>query len=167
MTAHSPPPWLEGRPSTPVPAAPVPPPPTAPRNAGRWVKGMSSPNPNGRPKGIVDTRSRITKALADDGLEIARVVTEAAMAGDLQACSIVLSRISPTLRPEAQPVQFAFEPTASTAQQVEAILAAMAEGAVPVDLGKQLIEAVRALAEVRAIENLEGRIAALEQKEGR
>jgi hypothetical protein len=103
----------------------------------------------------------------DEGLEIARVVTEAAKEGDLQAASIVLARIAPALRPEAPAVEFNFDPQASTSQQVEAILAAMAEGAVPVDLGKQLIEAVRALADVRAIEDLEGRIAALEQKEGR
>lgn len=167
MTEPYPPPWLNGGPSAPVPPAPVPPAPPAPQNAGRWTKGMPSPNPNGRPRGIVDSRSRITKALADDGLEIARVVTEAAIAGDLQACSIVLSRISPALRPEAQPVQFRFDPNASAAKQVEAILSAMAEGAVPVDLGRQLIDAVRALADVRAVENLEERIAALEQKDQR
>jgi len=103
----------------------------------------------------------------DDGLEIARVVTEAAKDGDLTACGMILSRIAPALRPEAQPVQFDFDPSESTTKQVEAILAAMAEGAVPVDLGKQLIEAVRALADVRAVENLEERIAALEQKEAR
>lgn len=165
MTTHIPPPWLDGRPFAPVSAALVQTPTPVPTGNGRWVKGMSSPNPKGRPKGILDTRSRITKALADEGLEIARVVTDAAKEGDLQACSIVLSRISPALRAEAQPVQFDFDRTASTAQQVEAILAAMAEGAVPVDLGKQLIDAVRALADVRAIEDLEGRIAALEQKE--
>ncbi|UUR08237.1 hypothetical protein [Sphingomonas glaciei] len=64
-------------------------------------------------------------------------------------------------------MEFNFNPQASTSQQVEAILAAMAEGSVPVDLGKQLIEAVRALADVRAVENLEERVAALEQKEAR
>lgn len=103
----------------------------------------------------------------DDGLEIARVVTDAAKEGDLQAASLVLSRIAPALRPEAQPIQFAFDPEASTAKQVEAILAAMASGEVPVDLGKQLIDAVKALADVRAVEDLEGRIAALEDKETR
>lgn len=128
---------------------------------------MPSPNPRGRPRGIVDSRSKITKALVDDGLEIARVVTAAAKEGDLQACSMVLSRIAPALRPEAQPVQFDFDPTASTVQQVEAVLAAVANGAVPVDLGKQLIEAVKALADVRALELLEPRIAMLEAKEVR
>lgn len=166
MTTKSLPPWLEGRPSAPVPPALVETPQNPPVTFGRWVKGQSG-NPNGRPPGRVDARTKITRALMEEGLEIARVVTDAAKDGDLTACGMILSRIAPTLRPEAQAVQFAFEPSASTAQQVEAILAAMAEGAVPVDLGKQLIDAVRALADVRAIENLEGRIAALEQKEGR
>jgi hypothetical protein len=101
----------------------------------------------------------------EEGLEIARVVTDAAKEGDLAACGMILSRIAPALRPEASPVTFDFDPDASAARQVEAVLSAMAEGAVPVDLGRQLIEAVRALADVRAIENLEDRIAALEQKE--
>ena len=165
MTTLIPPPWLDNGPSKPVPAAPVPPPPPAPQNAGRWVKGMPSPNRNGRPKGIVDSRSRITKALADDGLEIARVVTEAAKGGDLTACGMILSRISPALRPEAHPVQFGFDPTASTSNQVEAILAAMAEGAVSPDVARLIIDSIKSLADVRAVEDLEGRIAALEQKE--
>ena len=164
MTTKYPPPWLGGGPSAPTAALPVPTPEPAPANAGRWVKGQSG-NPSGRPPGRVDARTKITRALMDDGLEIARVVTDAAKEGDLTACQMILARIAPALRPEAQPVQFEFDPTASTAKQVEAILAAMAEGVVPVDLGRQLIDAVKALADVRAVEDLEGRIATLEEKE--
>lgn len=133
-------------------------------NGGRWVKGQSG-NPKGRPPGRPDARTKITRALMDEGLEIARVVTDAAKDGDLQAASIVLARIAPALRPEAQPVEFAFDPSASAAQQVEAVLTAMASGAVPVDLGKQLIDSIKALADVRAVEELEARLAALEAKQ--
>ncbi|MBD59438.1 MAG: hypothetical protein CL808_04880 [Citromicrobium sp.] len=101
----------------------------------------------------------------DDGHAVARVVIDAALEGDLQACNIILARIAPALRPEAQPVQFEFDPTASTVAQVEAVLAAVASGGVPVDLGKQLIESVKALADVRAVEELEARLAALEAKQ--
>ena len=131
---------------------------------GRWVKGQSG-NPRGRPPGRPDARTKITRALMDDGLEIARVVTDAAKDGDLQAASLVLSRIAPALRPEAQPVQFDFDPTASTVKQVEAVLAAVASGMVPVDLGKQLIDSIKALADVRAVEELEARLAALEARQ--
>lgn len=134
-----------------------------PQPGGRWVKGQSG-NPKGRPVGRTDSRTKITRALLEDGLEIARVVTEAAKEGDLQAASLVLSRIAPALRPEAQPVQFDFDPTASTVSQVESVLAAVASGVVPVDLGKQLIDSIKALADVRAFEELLPRIITLEAR---
>lgn len=164
MTTKSLPPWLEGRPSAPILRAGVETPPSPPATSGRWVKGQSG-NPNGRPPGRVDARTKITRALMEEGLEIARVVTDAAKDGDLTACGMILSRIAPALRPEAQPIQFHFDPTASAARQVEAILAAMAQGAVPVDLGRQLIDSVKALADVRAVEDLEARIITLEAKQ--
>jgi hypothetical protein len=133
-------------------------------NNGRWAKGQSG-NPRGRPPGRPDARTKITRALLDEGLEIARVVTDAAKEGDLQAASLVLSRIAPALRPEAQPVSFDFDSTASPVRQIEAVLAAVAEGTVPVDLGKQLIDAIKALSDVRAAEELEARLAALEARQ--
>lgn len=154
--------WLKGY----VPKVPPMPALKSPSKDHRWVKGQSG-NPKGRPPGRPDARTKITRALMDDGLEIARVVTEAAKDGDLQAASLVLSRIAPALRPEAQPVQFEFDPTASIAHQVEAILAAVASGTVPVDLGKQLIDSVKALADVRAFEELLPRIITLEAKDVR
>lgn len=151
MTEITKPSWMEN--FVPKPVA----------NGGRWQKGQSG-NPAGRPPGRTDSRTKISRALLDDGHAVARVVIDAALDGDLQACNIILARIAPALRPEAQPVQFEFDPTASTVEQVEAILAAVASGGVPVDLGKQLIESVKALADVRAVEELEARLAALEAK---
>src|SRR3982751_3150234 len=113
MTEPTSPEWMNGFVPKPAP------------NGHRWVKGQSG-NPRGRPPGRPDARTKITRALMDDGLEIARVVTDAAKEGDLQAASLVLSRIAPALRPEAHPVQFDFDPTGSTVQQVEAVLAAVA-----------------------------------------
>ncbi|WP_406696940.1 DUF5681 domain-containing protein [Sphingomonas glaciei] len=89
VTQHIPPPWLTGPPSAPIPSAPVQTPTTAPERAGRWVKGQSG-NPAGRPPGRPDPRTKITRALMDEGVEIARVVTAAAKDGDLQAASLVL-----------------------------------------------------------------------------
>lgn len=150
-----PPPWLEGSEPTPTPDA---------KSTG-WYKGMPSPNKSGRPKGVIDKRTRVTQALMDDGLEIARVVTDAAKEGDLQACSLVLSRIAPALKPETYPVQFAFDPSASVAGQIESVLAAMAGGAVSVEVGKQIIDAIDTLSNARAVEDLEMRIVTLEAKE--
>ncbi len=41
---------------------------------GKWTKGMPSPNPRGRPPGVLDKRTRVTQALADDAPAVARVV---------------------------------------------------------------------------------------------
>jgi len=132
---------------------------------GRWVKGMPSPNPNGRPPGILDKRSRVTKALMDDAPAIARVVIDAAKKGDMQAAALVLARCAPVLKAQTEPVQFEFDATAPIAQQIEAVLAGIAGGAVPPDVGRQIIEAIGTLASVRATEELEQRIVMLEARQ--
>ncbi len=132
-----------------------------------WTKGGPSPNPSGRPKGIIDRRQKVQVALMDDAPAIARVVIDAALEGDMQAAGLVLSRIAPTLRSQAQPVAFDFDATAPIARQVEQVLDAIATGAVAPDVGKQIIDAIGALSAVRATEELEARLAALEAKEGR
>ena len=49
--------------------------------------------------------------------------------------------------------------------QVAQVLDAVAAGAVAPDVGRVIIDSIKALADVRATEELEARIAALEQKE--
>jgi hypothetical protein len=123
---------------------------------------MPSPNPRGRPKGIIDKRSRITKALDDDATAIVRVVIDAAREGDMQACGMVLARIAPTLKPQAERVAFDLDPTAPVAQQIESVLAAVASGTLAPDLGQVVIASLGRLADARAVAELEDRIARLE-----
>lgn len=158
MTAHMQPPWLEGQSQAASALTSPPPPPT------RWVKGMSSPNPAGRPRGVLDKRTKITQSLMDDAPAIARVVIDAALEGDLQACNIVLSRIAPAIKPQSERVAFEFDPTASLPVQIEAVLGAIAAGAVAPDVGREIITALGTLAEARAVSDLEARIITLEAK---
>lgn len=130
----------------------------------RWVKGQSG-NPKGRPPGRPDARTKITRALMDEGLEIARVVTEAAKEGDLQACGIVLARIAPPMKAQSERVEFDFDPTASTAQQIESVLAAIASGDLSPDSGREVIAAIGTLSNARAVEDLEARIITLEARQ--
>jgi len=136
--------------------------PDAPRGNPGWHKGMVSPNKAGRPLGILDQRSRVTKALLDDAHAVARVVIEAAMAGDIQAAGIVLSRIAPVLKAQTDKVSFSFDAKASLAEQVESVLQAVADGLVSPDVGKQIIETVGSLAAIRQHEDFEKRLVALE-----
>ena len=139
--------------------------PEAQKPARVWERGGPSPNPSGRPKGIVDKRTRVSQALLDDAPAVARVVVDAALEGDMQAASLVLSRIAPVLRGQMEKVAFEFDATAPVTRQVEQVLAAVARGQVAPDVGKQIIDAVQALSTIRATEELEARLAALEQKE--
>jgi hypothetical protein len=126
---------------------------------------MKSPNPNGRPRGIVDKRTKVTQVLMDDAPAIARVVIDAALAGDVQAAGLVLSRVAPVLRAQTERVEFEFDATAPVTRQVEAVLQAIADGKVAPDVGKQIIEAIGSLSAVRAVDELEKRLAALEEKQ--
>lgn len=134
------------------------------RGNPKWQKGMASPNPNGRPKGIVDKRTKLTQALLDDAGAVARKVIDAALGGDIQAASLILSRVAPALKAEASKVTFDFDVSAPLAQQVEYVLTAIAGGELSPEAGKQVIETISMLAGVRQIDELELRIAQLEEK---
>lgn len=129
-----------------------------------WRKGMKSPNPSGRPKGIVDKRMRVSKLLEDDADKVIRVVIDSALEGDVQAAALVLARIAPALKAQAEKVSFEFDATASMTEQVQAVLQGIADGDVPPDVGKQIIESIATLAGIKQIDELEQRLAALEKR---
>ena len=163
-----PPPWLNG--ATTAQTAPVQPPtappPPKPRRPGNpaWTPGMKSPNPAGRPKGIVDRRVKLNQQMMADAENIVSALIDKALEGDTGAASLILSRVLPSLRSQAERVTFDFDATAPVVRQVEQVLAAIAGGAVAPDVGRQIIEAVGALSAIRATEELEERLAALEAK---
>jgi len=148
MTEQAQPEWMQGY-SPPAP---------------RWTKGMKSPNPSGRPKGIVDKRTKVTQALADDAPAIARVVIDAALEGDMQAASLVLSRVAPPLKQQAERVQFELDPNCPLSEQANQILVAVSEGRVDAETGKTLIGCISSVANIKAVEELEHRIILLEAK---
>lgn len=133
--------------------------------SGKWSRGMKSPNPSGRPRGIIDKRQKVAEALRDDAPAVARVVIDAALAGDMQAAGLVLSRITPTLRSQSEKVSFEFDASLPISGQIEQVLAAIAGGDVAPDVGKQIIDAIGTLSSTRAVEELEQRIITLEARQ--
>jgi hypothetical protein len=125
---------------------------------------MASPNPKGRPRGIVDKRTKVTQALSDDAPAIARVVIDAALEGDMQAASLVLSRVAPALKQQAERVQFGLDPYRPLAAQASQILVAVSEGKVDAETGRTLIGCISSVANIKAVEELEHRIILLEAK---
>ncbi len=126
---------------------------------------MKSPNAAGRPRGIVDKRTKVTQALLDDAPAVTRVVIDAALEGDMQACNIVLSRIAPALKGQVERVQFPFDATAPIPQQIEAVLTAISVGAVSADVGQMIIGSLGVLSDARIASDLEARVTIIEGKQ--
>lgn len=125
---------------------------------------MKSPNPAGRPKGTLSKRDKIAQALNDDGPAVARVVIDAALAGDMQAAGLVLSRIAPPLKAQAERVQFTLSDEVPLSDQARQILQAVADGKLDGESAKTLIGCLNAVAGIRAVEDLESRLTILEAK---
>jgi hypothetical protein len=102
--------------------------------------------------------------MLSDAHEIAGVVVAKAKEGDLQAASLVLARVMPTLAAQSEKVEFDLDPSAPLAQQVEQVLAATASGHMAPDNAKRIIEAIGALGAIRHMDEIEGRLAVLEAK---
>ena len=157
MTEPQTPPWREGW--TPEP----------PRDGivtvgnPSWVKGMKSPNPAGRPLGI-SPQSKLVQKMLENADGILDAIIAKAMEGDSSSAALILARIVPALKSQAQTVQFDFDHTAPASEQAASIISAIAAGQVSPDIGRQILEAVNALSSIRAAELLEARIAALEEK---
>lgn len=152
MTETVQPEWLQG--FTPQPNKP-------PKG---WQPGQSG-NPKGRPIGSRNKKNVIAEEFEKDGSAVARVVMNAALEGDMQAANMVLQRLSPPLRARAEKVTFELSPDAPLHQQANQVLASVAEGAIDPETGKLLIDCIQSVAGIRAVDELEKRLIALEEKE--
>ena len=150
----------------PPPAPHRPKPPPAPMGNPAWLPGCESPNPKGRPPGLPDKRLLATEQMLNEMRAIVSVLAGKALEGDTNAASIVLSKVMPSLKAQAQPVRFTLNTSAPISAQVASVLDGIADGSVAPDVGRLIIESIKALAEVRASEELEARIAALEAVRG-
>lgn len=148
MTETVQPEWLQG--FTPQPNKP-------PKG---WQPGQSG-NPKGRPVGSRNKKNVIAEEFEKDGSEVARVVMNAALEGDMQAANMVLQRLSPPLRARAEKVTFELTPDAPLHQQANQVLASVAEGAIDPETGKLLIDCIQSVAGIRAVDELEARLIAL------
>lgn len=90
---------------------------------------------------------------------------EKALEGDSAAAQLVLSRIIAPLKASGERVQFAFSPEAPITTQIEQVLAAVAAGEVPPDVGQQIISAINMLSHARVTEELAAEVAALKAKD--
>lgn len=153
MESSATPDWLKGHQPQPPTGNPA------------WTKGCKSPNPRGRPPGIIDRRQKLQNAFANDAVAIGKVVVARALEGDMTAANIALARLSPTLKPQAERVQFELDADRSLAEQAQQILVAVSEGNLDAETGRTLIACIHSVAGIKATEELESRIIMLEAKQ--
>jgi hypothetical protein len=100
--------------------------------------------------------------MLDEMRNIIAVLVGKALEGDTNACAVVMSKILPSVKAQAEKVQFEFDATASISEQVASVLDGVAQGKLAPDVARLIIESIKSLADVRATEELSARIEALE-----
>lgn len=135
----------------------------AEHDSSRTPAGRFAPGRSGNPKGRASSESKQLRAkLQTDGDAVLSVVLEAAKAGDLAACKLVLDRVCPALKPTAAPVYIPLPPQAGIAGTARAFIDAAARGDLPADIAAQMVTAVASLARIVEIDDLAKRLDALE-----
>lgn len=126
---------------------------------GQFLPGISG-NPVGRPG---SESAEIRKRLSMHSHEVIQVVTSAALGGDLQACKMILDRISPPLKAQAAAISVSLPAEFCMDQATQSFIIAAAEGSLPADIAVQMVTAVSHLARIVEVTELSDRLAALER----
>lgn len=117
-----------------------------------FVKGQSG-NPAGRKPGSKNKKTLILQELEKDGSALAAAIKAKALTGDTSAQALWLARLEPPARTRGETVEFEFDPSLPLADQLQQIVAAVADGQLTLEQGKQFAELAEKLAAVRALEN--------------
>ncbi len=129
-----------------------------------FEKGNSG-NPNGRPRG--NTSNLIIKealaAVFEDGESgLIKNICESAKAGDIQAATILINRLYPALKPVQEVTPFTLAGD-NPAEQAQSVLAAVAGGQIPVEIGVQLIAAISQTLQIMEVTELAERLEQIEK----
>ncbi|MBE0544947.1 MAG: hypothetical protein IH623_26715 [Verrucomicrobia bacterium] len=127
----------------------------------KFTKGTSG-NPAGRKRGSRNRATQLRAQLETDVPDILKTIIASAKAGDMAAARMILDRVLPPLR--AVDLPQTIEATGETlASLAESIVRASMRGEIPADTARELASALSAVARVKVIDDLETRLARLEQ----
>ncbi len=134
-----------------------------PKRPGRWKAGESG-NPAGRKPGTGDV-AKLRTAIATQVPAIIKKLTDAALAGDVGAARLLLERTVPPLKASEEMAALAL-PDGSLTEQGQAVVRAVAAGELAPSHGAALLGSLGTLAKLTEADELERRIAALEERHG-
>ena len=127
-----------------------------------WAPGRSG-NPRGRAPGSGKI-DKLRAALAKELPDVLAALVAQAKSGDIAAIRLLLERTIPPLRPVDAPT--VLNPTADggLVEQGQAVLLALASGHLPANQATSILQGLGSLARLKELEELERRLAALEQR---
>ena len=126
-----------------------------------WPSGQSG-NPKGRPRGsgaVQKLREQISSSVPD----IIKKVSEAAIAGDIQAARLILERVIPPVKAIDQAQVLNLPLSGTLTEQGRGVMAAIAAGEISPGQGAQLIAAIGSLARVAEMDEMAKRLTKLEE----
>lgn len=126
----------------------------------KFQKGESG-NPAGRPSGK-SNGSKLRQAIEQQADKIVQVVIDAALGGDLQACSLLLGKVIAPLKSVSPTVEVTQSDNLTT--QGNEIIKASLSGQIPPDVGAMLLNSLANQAKLVEIDELVRRIEALENR---
>jgi hypothetical protein len=126
-------------------------------------KPGESGNRAGRPAGKT-AGAKIRAAIEKRKDEILQAVIDAAIAGDMQACKMLLDRITPSLKPVAAQIALPVPEGAGLSEQGAAVVTAALSGQIPPDIGAQLITALAAQSKIIEMQEMAERLERIEQQ---
>ena len=129
----------------------------------KFKKGQSG-NPKGRPKGVVDRRSRYLALIEKRLPDVVNQVVSAALGGDMTACKILLDKILPSVRSTA-PVMCLPQSGKSATEQSSAVIEAMLNGSLAPDQAAAAMSVLVDHARVCELAELETRLVRLERRD--
>lgn len=129
------------------------------RNAkGQFLKGCS-----GNAGGRSSKQAELRKRLEDHSDEAINQVIEQAKMGEITACRLILDRVIPPSKPIFQPIQFNIDDT-DLLSSAKSIIKATADGILPADHAKMLLDGLASMAKIIEVEELTRRIDELEEQ---
>ncbi|HOW80365.1 MAG TPA: DUF5681 domain-containing protein [Verrucomicrobiota bacterium] len=127
-----------------------------------WQTGQSG-NPKGRKLGT-GKLDKLRAALAKELPAVLETLVAQAKSGDAAAMRLLLERTIPPLRPVDAPTVLNLPADAGLVEQGQAVLLALAAGHLPVNQATSILQGLGNLAKLIETDELERRLAALEQK---
>lgn len=131
--------------------------------AGRDGKGRFQKGKSGNPGGVPAKTVALRKKLESGASKAVSAVVAAAAGGDMSACRLILERVVPQTKPTYPPLSFDLDDSDLPAT-ARSILRAVADGLLPTDQGKLLLDGLASMAKVIEVSELREMVERLEEE---